>query len=103
MTAPQQPGERHRETAAEVPPRLAVDADGYVWRVYGDHWSMARTNPDNSRVPHPVTYYAPIQGATEAQVVTTTEVVTFKYDDAGRVISRRTETVTTATGPDEES
>lgn len=83
----------------EIPPRLAIDANGYAWRVCGEHWSMARINPDNSPVPHPVTYYAPIQEATEAgaQVVTTTEVVTFKYDEAGRVISQTTETVTTST------
>lgn len=79
--------------------RLAVDAEGYVWRVYGDHWSMARTNPDNSAVPQPVTYYAPVMTEVSAQVVTTTEVVTFKYDDDGRVVSQITETVTTSTVP----
>lgn len=79
--------------------RLAVDAEGYVWRVYGDHWSMARTNPDNSPVPQPVTYYAPVMTEVIAQVVTTTEVVTFKYDDDGRVVSQITETVTTSTEP----
>jgi hypothetical protein len=43
------------------PPRLAVDAKGYVWRVYNDgHWSMAPSNPDNSPVPEPITYYASI-------------------------------------------
>ena len=43
----------------EKPPRLAVDAEGYVWRVYGDHWSMARVNPDNKMIPRPVTFYVP--------------------------------------------
>lgn len=44
----------------ELPPRLAIDADGYVWRVYNDgRWSMARINPDNSPIPQPVTYYEP--------------------------------------------
>lgn len=94
-------GARFRDQLAEVPPRLAVDANGYVWRVHGDHWSMARTNPDNSPVPHPVTYYVPIQEASEvsAQVVTSTEVVTFQYDEAGRVIRQVTDAVTTSTEP----
>lgn len=40
--------------------KLAVDADGYVWWVNSDDtWSMVRTNPDNSPIPHPVTYYEP--------------------------------------------
>lgn len=39
------------------PPLLAVDAHGYVWRVYRDGWSMAPQNPDNNPVPQPVTYY----------------------------------------------
>lgn len=40
---------------------LAVDADGYVWRINedGSH-SMARTNPDNSTTPLPLTYYVPV-------------------------------------------
>lgn len=80
-------------------PHLAVDANGYVWHVYGEHWSMARTNPDNSPVPQPVTYYVPVVSDASAQVVTTTEVVTFKYDDEGRVVSQTTETVTTSTEP----
>jgi YD repeat-containing protein len=51
-------------------------------------------------VPQPVTYYGPIQDVElSAQVVTTTETVTFKYDDAGRVISQTTETATTSTAP----
>lgn len=82
--------------------RLAVDANGFVWWAHEDgSWSMARTNPDNKPVPQPVTYYAPVHDRAEvgAHVVTTTEVVTFKYDDDGRVISQTTETVTTATGP----
>jgi hypothetical protein len=39
--------------------KLAVDAKGYVWRAYADSWSMAPTNPDNSPIPEPVTYYVP--------------------------------------------
>lgn len=44
-----------------IPDRFAVDAKGYVWRVWDDvdHWSMAPTNPDNSPVPQPVTWFVP--------------------------------------------
>jgi hypothetical protein len=42
------------------PPRLAVDANGYVWRVYDEFWSMCPVNPDNSPVPEPVTFYEPV-------------------------------------------
>jgi hypothetical protein len=42
------------------PPRLAVDAEGYVWRVYPDGtWSMAPVDPGNRMVPRPVTFYVP--------------------------------------------
>lgn len=43
------------------PPMLAVDANGYVWRVYPEYWSMCPVNPDNEPVPEPVTFYAPIE------------------------------------------
>lgn len=50
----------------KLPHRIAVDAKGYVWRAYRDpfyddqlYWSMAPVNPDNSPVPHPVTFYEP--------------------------------------------
>lgn len=43
----------------DLPERLAIDANGFGWRVYADHWSMVPTNPDNSPVPQPVTYYVP--------------------------------------------
>lgn len=37
---------------------IAVDADGYCWRVFDDGtWSMCPTNPDNSPVPTPVTFF----------------------------------------------
>jgi hypothetical protein len=40
-------------------PRLAVDAEGFVWWVHSNgYMSMARTNPDNSDTPLPLTYYA---------------------------------------------
>lgn len=47
-------------TESHIPPRLAVDANGYCWRVYPEHWSMARTNPDNEPIPEPITYYEPV-------------------------------------------
>ena len=44
------------------PHLIAVDAKGYVWRAYaeGVFWSMAPTNSDNSPIPEPITYYAPV-------------------------------------------
>lgn len=37
---------------------LAVDADGYCWRVFDDGtWSMCPVNADNSPIPTPVTFY----------------------------------------------
>lgn len=48
------------DEATEMPVKLAVDANGFCWRVFADGtWSMARINPDNSPVPQPVTYYVP--------------------------------------------
>jgi hypothetical protein len=54
--------------------RIAVDAKGYVWRVYGKdagvlagYWSMAPVNPDNSPVPQPVVYYVPEERALKAE------------------------------------
>lgn len=69
---------------------IAVDADGYVWRINedGSH-SMARTNPDNSPTPKPLTVYAP--AATE----TTKKTVTIDYDEEGRVCRETTEVVVT--------
>lgn len=44
------------------PPKLAVDANGFVWRVYdGGYWSMAPINPDNTPVPGPITFYEPVE------------------------------------------
>ena len=40
-----------------VPDRIAVDANGYGWRVWGDSWSMVPTNPDNSAPPQPWTWF----------------------------------------------
>lgn len=46
------------ETAVpELPPKLAIDARGFVWRVYDTHWSMAPSNPDNQPIPGPMAYY----------------------------------------------
>lgn len=42
------------------PPRIAMDGDGFWWRVFDDGtWSMCPTNSDNSPVSQPVTYYVP--------------------------------------------
>ena len=44
-----------------TPPMLAVDAAGYCWRVFEDGtWSTCPTNPDNSPIPMPVTFYVPV-------------------------------------------
>lgn len=44
--------------------RLAVDAAGYGWWWNDDgSWSMIRTNPDNSPIPRPVTFYVPAERA----------------------------------------
>lgn len=42
-----------------LPDVVAIDANGYWWRVWGEDpmWSMVPTNPDNSPIPEPVTYY----------------------------------------------
>lgn len=46
------------QAAKELPVRLAVDANGYVWRIFADGtWSMAPNNPDNEPVPEPITFY----------------------------------------------
>lgn len=44
-----------------IPDRIAVDAKGYGWRVWNgsDYWSMVPTNPDNSPIPQPVTWFVP--------------------------------------------
>lgn len=51
---------------ASMPDRLAVDANGFVWRVWDDepHWSMAPTNPDNEPIPQPVTWFVGDEYAT---------------------------------------
>ncbi len=42
-----------------MPDRIAVDAQGYGWRVWDgeDNWSMVPVNPDNTPIPQPVTYF----------------------------------------------
>jgi hypothetical protein len=56
----------------ETPHLIAVDAKGYVWRAYYDDgtWSMAPVNPDNSPIPEPVTYYAPVTHKTRIELAT---------------------------------
>ena len=53
----------------DTPHRIAVDAKGYVWRAYTDKefWSMAPTNPDNSPIPEPITYYVPEREVEDAR------------------------------------
>lgn len=63
MTPGGPPSAADASRVVEVPPLLAVDAKGFVWRCYDEHWSMAPSNPDNSPVPEPITYYAPIPAA----------------------------------------
>lgn len=66
------------------PHRIAVDGKGYVWRAYTneDFWSMAPTNPDNSPIPQPVTYYVP-----EAEVTELREALTKLVDLHHRMLS----------------
>jgi hypothetical protein len=42
-----------------LPDAVAIDANGYWWRVWGENpmWSMAPVNPDNSPIPQPVKFY----------------------------------------------
>lgn len=42
-----------------VPDRIAIDANGYGWRVWDneEYWSMVPTNPDNGPIPQPVTWF----------------------------------------------
>lgn len=51
--------ERVAEQPFAMPDRIAVDAKGYGWRVWNDEdgWSMVPTNPDNSPIPQPVTWF----------------------------------------------
>ena len=42
-----------------LPSRLLIDADGYVWRDYGTHLSMAPSNPDNEPLAEPIHAYVP--------------------------------------------
>ena len=56
-----------------IAPRLAVDADGYCWRVFDpdgvgieeEMWSMCPVNPDNEPIPQPVIYYVPMPDGAE--------------------------------------
>jgi hypothetical protein len=43
------------------PAALLVDADGFVWRDYGDgHVSMCPQTPDNEPLPEPIARYLPV-------------------------------------------
>lgn len=77
---------------------LAVDADGYVWRINDDgSHSMARTNPDNSPTPEPLTVYVPTASGepTARHTITTTVTTTYDRDDAGQVFREVVYTVQT--------
>lgn len=56
--------------AFAIPDRIAVDAKGYGWRVWdgSDFWSMVPTNPDNSPIPKPVTWFVPVPSKEEAEL-----------------------------------
>lgn len=50
--------------AHQLPDRIAIDANGFGWRVWDDGtWSMVPTNPDNSPIPQPVTFYERVHDA----------------------------------------
>jgi hypothetical protein len=53
----------HKTASTAIPDRIAVDAKGCGWRVWEDqdHWSMVPTNPDNSPIPEPVTWFVPVE------------------------------------------
>lgn len=53
-----------------VPDRIAIDAHGYGWRVWDDkdYWSMVPTNPDNSPIPQPVTWFVPAADDRQTQI-----------------------------------
>jgi hypothetical protein len=60
-----------------LPDRIAIDGNGFGWRVWDDSemWSMVPQNPDNSPIPLPVTWFVRVEddppgpegGDTEAQ------------------------------------
>lgn len=41
----------------QLPEIVAIDANGYWWRVFDEQWSMPPTNPDNEPIPKPVKLY----------------------------------------------
>lgn len=44
----------------DLPIRIGVDRNGYVWRDFGDEaLSMAPSNPDNEPIPGPISWYLP--------------------------------------------
>lgn len=47
----------------DLPIRIGVDRNGYVWRDFGDEaLSMAPSNPDNEPIPGPIQWYTPSDG-----------------------------------------
>lgn len=59
-----------------MPDRIAIDAKGYGWRVWNDEtfWSMVPTNPDNSPIPEPVTWFIPAPTEPKGATVTVVAV-----------------------------
>lgn len=55
-----------------LPDRIAIDAKGYGWRQWDDEemWSMVPTNPDNSPIPQPITWFVPAKKAEVDAVAT---------------------------------
>lgn len=53
-----------------LPDRIAIDAKGYGWRQWDDEemWSMVPTNPDNSPIPQPVTWFVLVPSKHEADL-----------------------------------
>jgi len=62
--APAPEGVPEDRTPFAVPDRIAIDANGYGWRVFGhgtddETWSMVPVNPDNTAPPQPMSWYVP--------------------------------------------
>lgn len=53
----------------QSPACVAIDANGYYWRCWGEDpmWSMVPTNPDNSPIPQPVRFFklVPLAGQSD--------------------------------------
>ena len=54
--------EHRRAEGMDLPPRIVVDARGFYWRDYGDHYSMCPVSEDNEPVK-PAAVYVPDDAA----------------------------------------